>query len=355
MFTLKHLRKFYPVKDEEFMLLESAGSSLFAKFSGLHLASLPVSDYTRKYLGNYLKRLHYGVETAAYLIAQASAVSGKSIKDLSIIDHGGGSGITSLFARLCACKAVYYQDIFEVSVRDAGITATELGLKADAYFCGDEFLLKGLHADAVVSRNVIEHVYNPSALLLDLKRLKNPKLCLVFATTANLSNPATRLYTRRLQRKIETRGFRSVHGKGSDTQEAFFEIRKRALQEAFPDISKTRLDLLAKQSRGFLIDNFIHDLKNKDEGHIPEPIKDAYNTCNPINGNWAERLNPVDEYREWFRQAGMDFQCSNGFYDTHYRISSINLFTSFLNRIIAPDQAASRALSPFITLIGKSR
>lgn len=353
MFTLKHLRKFYPVKDDEFLLLERAGSMLFSELSVLNLSKLPVSEYTRRYLGNYLKRLHYGVETAAYLIAHAASVSGKNIKDLALLDHGGGTGIVSLLGRLCGCKAVYYQDIFEGSVRDAQITAHALNLVADVYFTGDEFLAKDIQADALVSRNVIEHVYDPAALLMQLKQLNNPPRCVVFATTANLSNPATRIYTRKLQRKIETKGFKSVHGKGSDTQEAFFEIRKRALRQAFPEMNATRLELLAGNSRGFIISNFIQDLKGKAETYMPQPIKDPYNTCNPLNGNWAERLNTVEEYREWFQQADLKFLCCNGFYDTHYRMAPLNALTSMLNRMIAPDKAGSRTLAPFITLVGK--
>ncbi len=338
-------------------LLRSA-ARLFPLLRKIDLQKLPISDYQKKYLGNYLKRIHYGLETGIFILSHVFEGNPKSPQNAVLLDHGAGSGILSLLAKAAGVGTVIYEDIYDVSCHDASVLANHLGFPADAYVHGDEkaiakFFKTHPGPDVVISRNVIEHVYRPEKLIETLASLHPGPLHIFFATTANPHNPAVNIYTRRLHHKVEKTGFRSRWDKDSDARKPMLQLRSEMIADLAPDFDEAAVVKLAEKTRGLTrpeISLAIEDLRS--QGKYPEPISDPTNTCDPETGNWSERLTSISEYREIFEENGFLFNALPGFYDTHYPSASANALAKVLNPMIRILGSKGVVLSPFIGLKG---
>jgi 2-polyprenyl-3-methyl-5-hydroxy-6-metoxy-1,4-benzoquinol methylase len=356
----------YPYKnlssDAEWnMRLQQAAAYVFDKLKKLKPELLPISDYQKNYIGNYLQRLHYGMETGIFILSHVFDGLGKKPEDCILLDHGAGSGILSLLAKAAGVGKVVYEDIFEISCHDAAIIGKELQLQADYYLHGDEkaiiaYFTSNTGPDVIISRNVIEHVYSPESLIRQLSGIHQKRLHLFFATTANPHNPAVNFYTRRLQRKAELLGFRSRWDKGSDVKKPILQLRTELITSMAPDLDKAIIEKLAAHTRG-LTKPAIELAVDEYRSHVklPPPLSDPSNTCDPISGNWVERLTTVREYKDIFEENGFRFSCLPGFYDTHYASAAANFLAIGLNPIIRMMGSKGIKLSPFIGLKGTRR
>lgn len=349
-----------PLNPAQREIFGQVGEDLFQQLKSLKISDLSISDYNKNYLSDYQKRLHYGIETGLYILAHALHKSGKQTKEISLIDHGGGTGLLSMLAVKCGFGTVIYNDIFEPSCKDSQEIAKALGSPAGHYVHGDIEDLKAyliqhqLKADIMISRNVFEHIYDAPAFLKACAKLPSNQLVLMFATTSNPHNPAVNRYTRKLHRQAEWKGFQSRWGKASDVIRPFREVRKEIILSTGIKLKEQEINALVETTRGLLKAQIETAVKNYSQTQkLPRPYDDGTNTCDPFSGNWTERLTPVPLIQKWFTEAGFEFEQLNGFYDTHYQAGWKNLIGKSLNSFIQPRGKTGLFFCPFITLSGK--
>jgi len=352
-------RKDLPLTAAQRIIFEQAGNHVFHALQSLNIQQLAISDYNKNYLSDYQKRLYYGIETGLYVLAHALHKSKKEIHELSLVDHGGGTGLISILAVKCGFGCVIYNDIFEPSCKDAQQIAIALNLAAKHYVHGDITVLSSflkshkINLNVLLSRNVFEHIYDGREFLKSLTQLPSTNLVLFFATTSNPHNPAVNWYTKRLHKKAEWKGFSSRWGKASDQILPLRGVRKKIISEFDSNLNAAELEQLVLASRGLLVQNIQKLITEyRETGKINLQHDLGTNTCDPYTGNWTERLTPTDTIAEWFSQAGFKFELLNGFYDTHYQKGWKNLITTSLNTVIQPRGNPGLFFCPFIGLAG---
>ena len=99
--------------------LNNAASNLFQKLEAVNSNELDVSDYSKKYFGNYQSKLHYSLECGCFIFAHSLNHLGDNFTNATVLDHGGGLGMLSLLAKSAQIKTVIYNDIYDVSTTDA--------------------------------------------------------------------------------------------------------------------------------------------------------------------------------------------------------------------------------------------
>ena len=86
---------------------------------------------------------------------------------------------------------VIYNDIYNVSVRDAKVIADSVGNPADHYLLGDidsilDFLkTNSIECNGVISSDVIEHIYDIRGFFENISKIKSNALSIVMCSGAN--------------------------------------------------------------------------------------------------------------------------------------------------------------------------
>src|SRR5690606_2292623 len=134
-----YLPRFAPPPSDARLLsrLQSAAARLHDRLGALDPAALPISDYNKRYLGRHLADLQRSLEHCVYLLGLALDRHPVPPGEITLIDYGGGCGLMTLLARQSGLGRIIYNDIYDVSCRDAETLGGMLGLSADAYICGD--------------------------------------------------------------------------------------------------------------------------------------------------------------------------------------------------------------------------
>ncbi|MFN4811321.1 MAG: methyltransferase domain-containing protein [Bacteroidota bacterium] len=351
-----------PVEPSVELRFNEAVLSLHQKLKVLDVEQLNVSAYSKKYFKDYQRKLQYSLEACAFILMHALADAKKQLSEITIVDYGAGTGVLAMLAKEVGFGRVIYNDIYDVSCRDASLIAHAAAAKADDYICGDvsslcTYFKQGNYTcDTIVSRNVIEHIYDLEAHFKQLSAIPSDKLNLFFATTANINNPLTVWYTQRIQRMLEFKGMANKWGKERDTTKPFLISRQEIILDVMPSIEQAALHQIAKATRG-LMKSEIEEatksyMKNKQINVKPAS---GCNTCDPYTGNWAEHLLPIETYEQLFKQNGFSFSAVSGFYNTNYAKKWLNLFTPLVNMMIKILGHKGTYLSPFIGLKGVAK
>lgn len=350
-----------PGNKELFQLIEKAATELEKQLLTLNIYDLPISDYTKQYYSDHLNKLRYSLQASCFLLLQAIHDTGKKPEQLILVDNGGGVGIFSFLAKKAGISTVIFNDIYDVSCKDAVVIAKHLGISIDHYITGDvdelieEVKVKGLNVNVVISRNVIEHIYNLDLYFKKIKTITPDALTLVFATTANTKNLLVELYTRRIHRRIEYQDQKQGWGvKETDAKFSHYKIRKEIILELAPALSIKEIEKLTRSTRGLAgedIQNAVTRYLDRKE-HPPKPDHST-NTCDPNTGNWAEHLVSFKQYQIYFQQNGFSFEVIPGFYNTNYSLKMLNIITPIINKLIFAFPKFGLFLAPFIVLVGK--
>ncbi|MBU1669849.1 MAG: class I SAM-dependent methyltransferase [Actinobacteria bacterium] len=294
----------------------AAAARLETRLARLDGCSIEISDYIRGYLARHQAKLRYTLQKDSYLLMLALSGSGVPLEDFVLVDYGGGVGTLSMLAREVGVGTVIYLDVYDVSCRDAAVIAGELGCTADRYVHGEMAELLGCvesgpgRCDAVVSVNVIEHVYDIDALLVGLAALPGERLAAVLATTANPFNPARQVQLRWKHHRYEHSDRRPAPGhKGTDTLESYVGARRGIISRRIEDegghLTTNELNRLAAAMRGLAgRDVEAAAVEYLRSGALPRPGHRT-NTCDPTSGNWMERL--MNPYRLAGRMADLGF------------------------------------------------
>lgn len=349
-----------PVNKTLEMRFEKAALNLEQKLLAINIEQISVSSYSKKYFKDYQRKIKYSLQACSFILMHALKKSGKSLEEATIVDYGAGTGVLAMLAKEVGFGKVIYNDIYDISCKDAETIARLASAQANEYVCGDIKSLKSYFeqssqpCDIIVSRNVIEHIYNLSDFFETLASFSDKELTLFFATTANIKNPLTVWYTERIQRMLELKGMTTKWGKERDTLKPYLQIRKEILAEEFTSLKSNEIEQLALVTKGLIKADIVsYTQAYMDTGVLEKTTVRGFNTCDPHTGNWAEHLVAIDEYEDLFHKNKFDFEVINGFYNTNYAQKLLNLITPVINYLIRITGNRAVYLAPFIGLAGK--
>jgi len=113
----------------------------------------------------------------------------------TLLDYGGGTGLLGMYAKYLGINNVYYNDIDDISCKDAKVIAKELNIDLEDYICGDldnvinYSILNNRYFDAIISNDVIEHIYDVDEYFKKLPRVCKRDCFISMWTGANSYNP----------------------------------------------------------------------------------------------------------------------------------------------------------------------
>lgn len=237
------------------------------------------------YWGEWINRkmpnvLSY-LQIYAYIIGQALPPDRK-LKDVRMLDYGGGWGMMSLLAKEAGVGHVTYLDRHTGIVEAVRVIAGTMGLGPDRFIAGDETALTGSF-NSVVSSDVLEHVYNPDRVFAAIAAVSEPGAHVCHHTGANPMSAHQRITLARLHQAEEP--------------------ALRAIRAEIIAARIGRNDALAAATRG--LDR--HDLDRAIDRFVltrKMPVPDhPTNTCE-LSGYWLERLMDPYSVAEKMTRAG---------------------------------------------------
>ncbi len=263
------------------------------------LLNLPsLSPYNRKYLEWHIKHLEYHLTLNGLILEEA--LRQKPDVD-TIIDYGGGTGMLGILAKISLGVKVIYMDIYSLACRDVADIGAFLALKPDEIIEGD---LTGIRAGlngmntVLVSRDVIEHIYDLPEFFKKSETYI-PGVTQVHLTGANVYNWFKKKYFREIHHRFEIKGDPGKL-KETDHVQSFFQMRYDFIRANFPAINDDAVLNLSTLSRGLIFNDIKRFVESWLDGSSlvnPRPEKYMFNTCDPVSGNWSERLLYFEEYR----------------------------------------------------------
>lgn len=336
--------------------------ALEKKLRALDLSGLTISDYNRRYLNEKLKSLRGSLQLNAHLLSWVLFQSGKPASETVLLDYGGGSGTLSLLAKAIGIGTVVYNDIYEVSGRDAKALGQAVGLEAEAYVVGDTndvvaaFKARKLTCDAVVSYDVIEHVYDIEKFFREIALLAERRLTLVLGSGANDANPKIRRDLERQHLVVEFNDRAPTTGqKDRDTLRSYLSLRRELIgahaQKVGATASPSILDVLAARTRGLAGDDIVRAVERlKATGELPPPPSHPTNTCDPRTGNWAEHLMPAGQLRALLKREGFEGEIVPGYWPSSSNLAKETAVVG-LNTAISLLGKRGLALAPFYVVM----
>jgi glycosyltransferase involved in cell wall biosynthesis len=282
--------------------IEKTAESCIGKIRKIDFNQLDISDYNRKYIQKLIPYINYYFKI--YIQAISFFSNFQPEKNL-IVDFGGGHGFLSLFLKSLGYQVIYC-DINPLSVKTVSRIKEEAGFGPDYMVSGsvaelNRFCLDNqLKPDLLIATDLIEHVYDLQDFFRQLQQL-NPCFKMVFTTGSNPENP----YNCRQLRRYMTQ-----------TEEIYFIKRKKFIQTNAKHLSETEINTLAKLSRGKIYSDILKS---------STPPDDAFNTCDPETGNWAERILSFKTYEQLASEAGFRAVFTPGLYNEE-RTSKIGSF-----------------------------
>jgi 2-polyprenyl-3-methyl-5-hydroxy-6-metoxy-1,4-benzoquinol methylase len=310
-----------PADQKHLKAINAAAQALSAKLANLDLHSLPISEYNQRYLGNYQQKLREGLLRYAFVLAWALDGIDKPLGEVTLVDHGGGTGMMSMLAREAGIGTIIYSDIYDVSAEDARVIGLGMADLADEYLYGDvdelvEFLSeKDILPDVVASNNVIEHIYDIPHFFRALGQFAQPGLRIAMASGANSRNPrvARQLMASHQEKEQEDREATFGH-KERDALRAYHTIRREMIQAHAPQLADEEVEQLATATRELMepeilavVDEYVAS------GKISRQPSHPTNTCDPYTGNWDEHLMDFEWLLGVVNASGFEAEILPGF------------------------------------------
>lgn len=317
--------KFLPYNDSLAKQINSEAEKFYWQLKNLQIDSIGLNgwilDYFKK---SHVFRTFFSVQTSAELLYRSIKYLGKTPEDATVMDYGAGVGSLYLLAKKIGCKKVVYNDIIP-EVKNAGeLVAKALGIKIDEYILGDHISTleqlkeKNIECDIVLSRNVIEHIYDLKDYYAAMMKYL-PNALHFSSTSANYHNPITLYMHKKMHRKVENE---------------YIKDRIKYINEHFPEITENEIHKIASQIRGLAGKDIHLAIENyKKDGKLPDPSIHGTNTCEHIHGIWAEHIIPESEYKRLLEPLGYYVEIIPGFWDTHYSKGYKNLVGTFFNSL----------------------
>lgn len=316
--------------------IRQAAQTLAGRLRAIDYDRLPISDYNKQYIARLKPALPYYMRIYADCLLKGLDAVGCAPEEMTLVDYGGGSGFLSLLAKQAGIGRVLYIDLNPDSVETVRLLKERTGTGPDTILHGDSDTLAGwcsanrVKPQLLVATDLIEHVYDLSAFFADLAAIDN-RMQLLFTTASTPFNPYVKRRLHRLMTFWEKR---------------YYALRLHYIRQHFPALSPADAEEAARKTRGL---TFPHIHKAVENGSYPI-LEDAFNTCDPRNGNWTERILPIEAYRSLAEPFGYHLRIGKGFYNTDRSNPIASLLCSGINGLIRISGKAGFLFAPFITL-----
>lgn len=339
--------------------LSAASARLAEKMTKLRPRGLRISEYNQRYLEEHISNVRSSLQKYAFLLAWSLKGSSKPLADITLVDYGAGSGICTALAKELGVGRVIHNDIYDASCADAGVIGDALGARADDFVCGDADELLAWRSrsnasiDALVSFDVIEHIYDIDRFLRQLPLLSDGQLVVVLGSGANIRNPIIRRSLEGKQRRLEYVDRPQEWGhKLRDSTRAYLRLHADIIREFAPSATEADVQSLAVAARGKAAEDIEHIVRDfLTTRQIPAGLAHPTNTCDPLTGNWAEHLMDPQDLAGVLSEGFREVAVLPGFYGTPRR-SVKRPAELVLNAAIRLGGARALALAPFFVLRG---
>ena len=337
--------------------INQAAGKVHYKLSKLDLKRTGISEYNQRALQGKLSNPIGHLQLYSYLLCLALAEGSDSLDRFTFIEYGGGAGVLSLLAKASGIGTVIYNDIYDISCKDAQAIASAVGICIDAYVCGDmddlidHVAQAGNTVNAIASWDVIEHIYDIENYLKKLKFISNQPFRVVFGSGANAKNPLIRRKLEKKQVTCEYQDRKQQWGhKERDTLESYFNVRKQIIKNYAPELPPATIAKIAKKTRGLMIDDIQTVVEEfKETGGILYQPEGSFNTCDPYTGNWAEHLMDTDKLKTILTRQGFAVKILSGFWPSSNSFYK-KIITNVLNIALGTMGSKAMALSPYYVI-----
>ena len=349
-----------PKDDKLLMHINMAAARLYNKLNSLNINLLGISDYNKRYFGDNLKNIRSRLQKYSYILSWSVAYTNVPLERFVFIDYGGGPGMLSLLAKELGVGTVIYNDIYDVSCRDARLIGQAIRSEAHYYVHGDidelvDFVKTNcIRCHAISSYDVIEHIYDIESFMRKLCYLSESPFNIVMASGANSYNPVIRKMLMRKHKKLEYGDREKQWGhKERDSLRAYFSVRKEMISQHAPSLSDAEIERLARATRG-LIESKIKECveESLESGEIPLEPDHPTNTCDPYTGNWAEHLMDIGHLKTILSNGGFTVDILSGYGGSSNNIIK-RLVGSFVNPLISMSKEKGLVIAPFYTLYAR--
>lgn len=303
---------------------------------------MPISDYNKRYINRLKTALHYNFYIYAECFYRLTKESSKKPENITLVDFGGGSGFLSMLAKKCGFKKVIYVDINPLSTQTISYLRNYFHVGPDVILEGSADVLldwtrkNQIVPDSLVATDLIEHIYNLEIFFHDLMMV-NPSLNMVFTTGSNPYNLIKKKFLRRNMLGAEV---------GNLENPNYYTLRLEYIRQNYFSMTKDEQILWAKKSRGLVFEDIDKAINSK---LALQPI-DKYNTCDPRNGSWEERVLPLSQYKKIVQPYNCDIDVYSGFYYTDGTISLKKMILKGLNIIVKMTGKFGLIISPLMYL-----
>jgi hypothetical protein len=336
--------------------LTASARRLIGLLDRLDLSKLPVSWHAKRSIAS-LKTSYRSVFTKYVQLLSWATHQAGGPNSVVLLDHGGGLGIMACLARAAGAAVVLYNDLASASCDDAEALGKAIDCPADAYLCGGlEEAIPTVNASpnlwaSVVSINVIEHIYDLDASLRATAELEHGGATLVLSTSANPLNPLVRRKHHLQHREWELEDGPHEGSAPHDSARAFRTIRREIVMQRAPLLKPAEVEELVATTRGRRIADIDACVDHyKSTGQMLFRPDHPTNTCDPITGNWQERLLSIVEVRKTLSSLGFQVSLRPGYYDGNARNPLARVtkqpLTSLMNHLINATGANGLRLAP---------
>ncbi len=338
----------------------SYSTSFINKIKLINPNAVSNTPLVNNYLKSVIYSINYYTKIYSFVLKNVLVNTNKSKEEICLLDFGCGNGLLALFAKHCGFKKVFACDFNKNFVEATSRLSELLNIKIDqCILCSENELFNNFNTyelDVIVGTDVIEHIYNLEIFYKNIAAL-NPKMITAFTTASVNDNFFKTKSLHKLMQKDELIGTNENDATANDefVGMPYLNIRKKIVIQEFPNIEPKKTEYLAKQSRGLkeedikvLVTKYLKtgELKN-------EVLNHPFNTCDPISGNFTERILSTSAYHKLYSINQFSLQIISG----NYNVSG-NIIKSFIQFIfnllisIFRKQYLSRTIAPLILLIG---
>ncbi|HMO62766.1 MAG TPA: hypothetical protein PKC39_12245 [Ferruginibacter sp.] len=337
---------FLAASDELGLLVNNKANELYAALLQMDKSTVSARDEYHDYFRNHHlgNRLFFSIQNSAHILYDAILLSGKPVGSITAVDYGAGLGTLFMLGGMLGFKRFSYNDYFPEWKNIAVAVCKQLGIPVQDFITGGvkevTAFAEAQHFtyDIVVSRNVIEHIYNLPEFYSSLYQ-HNPAAVIYSTTTANYHNPVMRWYHIYIHKKTEKQYYR--------------QQRIDAIQKLQPQLGQAAVQQLAHITRGRAAADFAEAVNNFVQQKPIQPVPFLRsNVCDCTTGVWCEHLLTQKEYETIIHTAGYKMNYTAGYWDTHYASGIKNIAAKLLNRKIhLLGNKNGIFVSPFVNIV----
>jgi 2-polyprenyl-3-methyl-5-hydroxy-6-metoxy-1,4-benzoquinol methylase len=352
----------YPNNQNINEIIDSA-LRLEKKLSFVNIDEISISEYNSRYFGNYINTAEdriLNLQKYCYILSWALEGLNKHKKNVILLDHGGGHGMMSLLAKEHGIGTVIHNDIYPISSEDACKIGEFLNIRADTYVPGtiDDVIQylnqNNMECDAIVSYDVIEHIYDIDDFLQKLHLLSPGRMSVFMGSAANERNPFIDHRLKSMHRIFENRDRAPKYGrKPTDATRAIKDLRREIIVKCSFNLSVDEIESLTGLTRGMVVNDIHEVVEEYCKARVyPKPPLHPTNTCDPYTGNWFEHLMDPDQLVKTLNATGFDTKVVSGYYNSPKNIP-IKIIKSILNLIIRMMRKKGLFFAPYFILMAR--